>query len=526
MVNDRVERVRGANDVLPKNYESVKRIENELGTCFASYGYRPIDVPVIEYTDLYLRKSGEELISRLYDFTFQSRRLCLRPEMTASVMRAYVENLQEAPLPVRLYYTGPVFRYEKPQRGRYRQFTQMGVEVIGAATPVADAELLQLACKGLTRLGLRQHHAVIGHIGILVNFLDRLALESRVSRFLLTQMEMLRKEGSQTVADRLAEVYPALGTEGHRTPADRTRPAPSPRPMNAPNVEGSLEIIEAMDQSEARTVVLSLLEGMTIKLDSLRDPDEIVGRLLAKMKRQDQSPKIREALMFMNELGQLVGEPATVLREAEQLLAAHAVDRSPLDHLRATIENLEHYEMNWEHVALNLGLTRGVYYHTGMVFEIEHGSAGEERQLCGGGRYDGLVTSLGGRKDTPAAGFSFGLERLLHALEDEETGTTSRAESKVDALVVPVSAQDLPYAVSVAEQLRNSGLAVEMAIRDRSVAGNFRYADKRKMPFAVIVGSEESAASVVVLKDLALRTTQRLPVSDAVLQVHAARSRP
>jgi hypothetical protein len=77
MLNDRVERVRGANDVLPEDYESVKRIENELKTCFASYGYRPIDVPVIEYTDLYLRKSGEELISRLYDFTFQSRRLCL-----------------------------------------------------------------------------------------------------------------------------------------------------------------------------------------------------------------------------------------------------------------------------------------------------------------------------------------------------------------------------------------------------------------------------------------------------------------
>jgi histidyl-tRNA synthetase len=181
--------------------------------------------------------------------------------------------------------------------------------------------------------------------------------------------------------------------------------------------------------------------------------------------------------------------------------------------------------MGWEHVTLNLGLTRGVYYHTGMVFEIEHGSTGEERQLCGGGRYDGLIAALGGRKDTPAAGFSFGLERLLHALEDERIGSTSRAESKVDVLVVPVSAQDLPYAVTVAEQLRKSRLAVEMAVRDRSVAGNFRYADKRKMPFAVVVGSEERAASVVVLKDLTLRTTQRLPVSDAALQVRAARSR-
>jgi histidyl-tRNA synthetase len=144
---------------------------------------------------------------------------------------------------------------------------------------------------------------------------------------------------------------------------------------------------------------------MTIKLDSLRDPDEIVGRLLAKMKRHDQWPMVKEALRFMNELGQLVGEPLTVLREAGKLLAAYAVDRSPLDHLRATIEHLEHYDLHWEQIDLDLGLTRGVYYHSGMVFEIEHGSAGEERQLCGGGRYDGLVTALRGRKDTPAAGF-------------------------------------------------------------------------------------------------------------------------
>jgi histidyl-tRNA synthetase len=175
-----------------------------------------------------------------------------------------------------------------------------------------------------------------------MDFLDRLVLESRVSRFLLIQLETLRKEGSRTVADRLTEVYPTLGNEGLRTSTAGARPAPSPRSMVSPNVEGSLEIIETMDQSEARTVVLSLLDGMTIKLDSLRDPDEIAGRLLTKMKRQDQTPKIRQALMFMNELGQLVGEPVTVLREAEQLLAAYAVDRSPLDHLRATIENLEH----------------------------------------------------------------------------------------------------------------------------------------------------------------------------------------
>lgn len=526
MVNVRVERVRGANDVLPEDYEGIKAIENELKTCFASYGYRPIDVPVIEYTDLHLRKSGEELISRLYDFTFQGRRLCLRPEMTASVIRAYVENLQEAPLPIRLYYAGPVFRYEKPGRGRYRQFTQMGVEVIGAAGPAADAEVLQLACQGLTRLGLKQYHAVIGHIGILVDFLNSLALEGRIARFLIAHMETLRKEGRQTVADRLAEIYPAFSGQGRTTPADRPEPAPLPHLRSAAeDTDGSLELIEAMDRTEAHTVVLGLLEGMAIKLDSVRDPQEIVDRLLAKMKRKDQSPQLRQALMFMHELGQLAGEPLAVLREAERLLAAYAVDRSPLDHLRATIEYLACYELDRKHVELDLGLTRGVHYYTGMVFEIEHGSTGEERQLAGGGRYDGLVAALGGRQDTPAVGFSYGLERLLHALAAEKIRHAHGAAAVADALVSPVSAHDIPYAIQVAEHLRRLGLAVELEIRERSIAGSLRYADKRQIPFAVVVGPEERATSVVVLKEMASRTSQRLGISDAASHIRAARSR-
>jgi histidyl-tRNA synthetase len=226
----------------------------------------------------------------------------------------------------------------------------------------------------------------------------------------------------------------------------------------------------------------------------------------------------------MNELGQLRGEPAAVLAEAERLLAAYEVDRSPLNHLRATIGNLGYYGVNWEHIELNLGLTRGVHHYTGLVFEIEHGSTGGERQLCGGGRYDTLVTALGGRKGTPAAGFAYGLERIKHALEDERAGAEHKAGPAVDILLVPVGVQDVPDAIAAAEQLRDLGLAVEMAIRERSVAGNFRYADRRQIPFAAVVGPDERAASVVTLKDLASRTSQQLPVSDVARYIRAARS--
>src|SRR5919201_6619599 len=133
-------RVRGTNDFVPPEAGALRRLEQALLGHVALYGYAPIATPVLETTDLFLRKSGEEIAARMYTFTHWNRKLCLRPELTASVMRAYVNHLQDRPLPVRVHYAGPTFRYEKPQRGRYRQFTEVGLECIGGAGAAADAE--------------------------------------------------------------------------------------------------------------------------------------------------------------------------------------------------------------------------------------------------------------------------------------------------------------------------------------------------------------------------------------------------
>ncbi len=128
--------VRGTADVLPAECAVNREIIDALRGFLESFGYNCIDVPVIEHTDLFLTKSGEDIISKMYSFTFKNRSICLRPEFTASIGRAFVNHLQASSLPLRLYYHGPVFRYEKPQKGRYRQFTQMGVELIGASEPL------------------------------------------------------------------------------------------------------------------------------------------------------------------------------------------------------------------------------------------------------------------------------------------------------------------------------------------------------------------------------------------------------
>src|SRR5512145_3100126 len=133
-----IDTVRGMRDVLPGDVSQQVIAAACLDRVLATHGYLPVDLPIVEYRDLYLRKLGEELVGKVYEFQFNGRELALRPEWTASVLRAYVGRMQDQPLPLRLRYTGPVFRNERPQRATYRQFTQVGVELIGGPAPRAD----------------------------------------------------------------------------------------------------------------------------------------------------------------------------------------------------------------------------------------------------------------------------------------------------------------------------------------------------------------------------------------------------
>src|SRR5207253_2060802 len=141
MLGDRsaapIQRVRGTTDVLPPKDARLRRLESTLRDGFASFGYQGIETPILEPLELFLRKSGDEIIARMYSFSHWNRRLCLRPELTASVMRAFVDELQGRSLPLRLHYGGPMFRYERPSRGRSRQFTGVGIALVGVASETA-----------------------------------------------------------------------------------------------------------------------------------------------------------------------------------------------------------------------------------------------------------------------------------------------------------------------------------------------------------------------------------------------------
>lgn len=496
----RVERVRGVNDVLPDNYIADTYIKNILSNCFATSGYLPLDVPLIEYTELYLKKSGEDIVARLYDFIYRNRRLCLRPEFTASVVRAYLDNLIDQPLPLRLYYHGPAFRYDNPEKVKHRQFTQMGIELIGATGAIADAEVIATACQGLNHLGLTEYKLVIGHIGVLNQFLDNLGLENRLRSFLLTNMETLRKAGKHQLEEKLHEIYPAFAVDETEIPAYSGRKL--------------TDVLQAMETTEARQAVFEMLASMNIGIQGNRDPEEIVDRLLLKMQRQDQTKQTRQALEFMSKLGELRGEPQQVLQEAEKLLAAYGIGPDSLAQLRDIVEILAYYPINSQAITLDLGISRGLQYYTGMIFEIDYPFSDEPHQICGGGRYDDLVLTLGGQ-DTPATGFSYSLERLRQALH--LANKLPAPQQPVNILVVPANTANQGNAIQIAETLRQNSFKVELDVKNQTVDANLVYAKQRQIPWLVTVNQPDNNYQEVNLINVTTGDRQNISVNDLII---------
>ncbi len=464
----RIERLRGMDDVLPSAAVCQRGIIGRLSQVAESHGFRPVDVPVFEYTELFLRKSGEVLAPKLYSFTFYNRSICARPEFTASVGRLYVESLQDEPLPQRLYYHGPVFRYEKPQRGRRRQFTQFGLEIIGGESPLADAELILTACEGLEAVGIASYCIVLGHIGAMLDLLKRLKLDRRARNFVLSNLENLGRpdRGLPYVEERLQELYP---------PAERSA--------------AHQQLVSGTRREDARAVLSALLGRLNAEsaLGS-RTVDEVVDGVLNQLSRPDQVPLIRQALALAEQLHRAAGPPQKALPAAAALLEGHHLSQEPLRNLTDIVELLQAAGLPEERIIVNLGMGRGLYYYTGMIFEIYPTlPQGDEQQLCGGGRYDDLIAALGGRQRTPACGLAYGIQRLAACTKEQWKSEAPQA------LVCAASPALHGQSLALMRRLRQEGLCVELDLRNRSQRANMDYAMKKGLAHLIVVDGTPTA---------------------------------
>jgi histidyl-tRNA synthetase len=485
-----IQRVRGTNDVLPPADARLRRLEAELRSGFEGFGYQGLQTPIIEPLELFLRKSGEEIVARMYAFSHWNRRLCLRPELTASVMRAFLGDLQGHSLPLRLHYAGPSFRYERPSRGRFRQFTQVGIELIGATGPTADAEVLHLACAGLEAVGISRYRLVIGHLGSVLQLLAQLGMSEHAQGLVLDRMEPLAR-GRLDLDDAVVRVVELLGGQA----GGRANGALSGLP-------GALE---SLGPEQATAVAADILARASLPVEGgSRRAEQIIQRLLAKANRPDPTDQVRTAFEFVGELHALRGV------ELRQALERRGLSTAPLDEVESALSLLAAYGPLGPgvEVEVDLSLARGLRYYTGLVFEIYVESDEGPLQVCGGGRYDDLVRALGGRESVPACGFSYGLERVdLARPVQDDTPRTARV------LVVAVGEEDHPSALSIAADLRRlGGMIVEQDLRLRGPKAALRHADRAGIDAVVIIGPDERAEGQVVLRDMRARRETRVPV--------------
>lgn len=386
-------RLRGTQDVVPPDITLWRHVEGVFQDTFDRYGYSVIRTPIIEPTDLFVRAVGEgsDIVTKeMYTFEDRGgRSVTLRPENTASVIRAYLENgLHRRGGVQRLCYTGPMFRYDRPQAGRYRQFHQVGAEAIGSDNPAVDVEMMMLVVEAMRRLGFE-------------------GLDLRLN---------------------------SVGGESSR----------------GPYREVLYDAIRS--SSELPGELVERYEGNPMRIFDAKDVDTAFKQKL---------PLISD---------HLDAEDAAHFAQVQDLLAGTNIDFTADPYL-----------------------VRGLDYYTRTVFEVYCGDTGAQSALCGGGRYDALVAECGG-PDTPAIGFSAGVERMVAALPSTDVGGVA-----VLAYVVCESQGASAGALRAASALRALG-AVETDLSLRSHKKQIQAGEKSGARFLVIAPTQGGTLEVRDLK--------------------------
>ncbi len=391
------------NDCLPEVSGIWQQVESTLRSVVASYGYQEIRTPIVESTDLFKRSIGEvtDIVEKEM-YTFDDRNgdsLTLRPEGTASCVRAGNEHGLLYNQQQRLWYMGPMFRHERPQKGRYRQFHQFGVEAYGLAGPDIDLEVILLSARFWKACGIAEH------VTLQINSLGS-------------------NEARQAYREALIEFLTARADQ--------------------------------LDEDSRRRMTTNPLRVLDSK-----------------------NPEVQAAL------------------EGAPSLLDH-LDAESKEHFSQLCERLRSAGIEYE---INPRLVRGLDYYNRTVFEWVTDSLGSQGTVCAGGRYDGLVEQLGG-KSTPAVGFAMGIERLvlmLTTLKAEEQDTSS-----ADVFITALGDDVTDYAVSVAEQLRNTlpGVRVMMHCGGGNLKKQLKRADKTGAKVALLLGSEEADNHQVTIKPL------------------------
>lgn len=400
----------GTQDILPGAVEKWQFVEAKARELCRRYNFREIRTPIFESTELFQRGVGEttDIVEKeMYTFTDRGNRsITLRPEGTAGVVRSYTENkLYGEPDVSKLYYIGPMFRYERAQAGRYRQFHQFGIEAIGSADPSLDAEVIALGYAFYAEVGLKGVNVEINSVGTPA---VRAAFREALLAFLEPKRSLLCKD-CQSRMDR-----------------------------------NPLRVLDCkVDQAH--------FEGAPSILDSLDEECQI------------HFDKVKQALSDM-------GIPFNI----------------------------------------NPRLVRGLDYYTHTAFEYKAEGIGAIDTIGGGGRYNGLVSDIGG-PDQPGVGLGLGLERTILLLEHQNAEIPG--EHKLDVYVVALGEAADREATRLVHELRGRGLVAERDYGARKMKAQLKSADRQQARYTAILGDDELVSGSVALKEMGTGEQTRVAIS-------------
>lgn len=411
---------RGTKDILPDTVGDWNYVEGEIRELCRRFGYSEIRTPIFEHTELFQRGIGEgtDVVDKeMYTFTDRGERsITLRPENTASAVRAYLQNkLYAQSNLVKLFYIGSMFRYDRPQAGRMREFHQFGVEALGEANPAVDAEVILLAMNLLEGLGLKDLELSINSVGC----------PKCRSKYRTMLQDFFR--------DKLEDLCEDCCSRFERSP---------------------LRILDCKKDSDKPYMA--------------------------------DAPKITDCLCE---------ECAEHFAKLKELLTSAGI--------------------SFTH---DPRLVRGLDYYTKTAFEIKYPPLGAQSAVAGGGRYDGLIEEMGGNP-TPAVGFATGLERLLLALESQNL--LPEKNRSVDAYVVALGETAQAEGFKLLNSLRQQGLSAAMDFAGRSMKAQMKQANKLGAKYSVILGEDEIAEGVVMLRSMEDSSQAKVPMNQVAEKIKA-----
>ena len=462
-------------DLSQESWRQKRELQDRLLVLFGNYGYSCLETPILEPTELFLRKSGGELASRMYSFTDAgSNSVSLRPEFTAQIMRHYLEHSSEMQLPARWQYSGPVFRYEPSETDGTGQFTQVGAELLGSAAILADVELLGLAAAVPAQLGITGSRLELADLDVLHSLLDSVGLSERARSFIIGSVPLLR-QGREAVPAAM-ERAKRLNLTGLSTTEE--------------NHLG--RAVKELEDEQARRVLKGLMQWSASDQLGQRDPEEVVERLLRKVRGTDDESSLKRGLEVASDLAGVRGEPGSAMEAVRAVLRDAGADTTPWDRLGEVLDLLSTEPGLAGTVELNFGLVRGLAYYNGLIFEISHPQW--PSGLGGGGRYDGLARALGSPEPVPALGFAFNLEALL-ALAGGPGSRDDPSPMTPGTLVLAQDNGSYGEALRACQELRQQGIQTELDIGERGLSQALAYAAAKGIPQVVVVNQDGQRTS-------------------------------